>query len=121
MAMGDISYFQNIASLPPTHRSYERKSAVPAPLAVSDIKVADNAQKIAFDDQLRPWLPGTKTEALKEEKQKPVQESAQASKESIATVSSGTLSEFERIGTPLNMESDQNGGARRKWYKGFRR
>tara|TARA_R110002003_G_scaffold141_32_gene13130 strand:- start:11823 stop:13316 length:1494 start_codon:yes stop_codon:yes gene_type:complete len=123
MAMGDISYFQNIVSSPPTHRTYERKSAIPAPLEVSAIKVADNAQKIGVKDQLGPSLPmpGTKAEAPKEEKQKPVQESAKASKESIATVSSGTLSEYERVGTPVNMESDQNGGVRRKWYKGFRR
>jgi hypothetical protein len=109
MAMGDISFFQNIVSSPPTHRTYERKSAIPAPLDVSAIKVADNAQKIGVKDQLRPSLPmpGTKTEAPKEEKQKPVQESAKASKESIATVSSGTLSEYERVGTPVNMESDQ--------------
>jgi hypothetical protein len=96
-ATGEMWAFQNLKSSPPEHRSYKYKSAVPV-VDKLDSKVPKHDRNIEN-----------------------VQGEVGKSKDSIIFHSSDEEGEeYERLVTPANSESEHN-GARRKWYKGFRR
>jgi hypothetical protein len=107
-AMEGLGVFQSIAALPPKDRSSKQEGAVLPPLS-SGGKSASESFKEADGLQVRR---GAQTVMARGS----VQVEANKSTDSLASLSD----EFEKIETPGQDESDHN-GARKEWYKGFRR
>ncbi|KAF1918224.1 hypothetical protein BDU57DRAFT_192295 [Ampelomyces quisqualis] len=94
-AVEGITIFQNTSSSPPDLRSSKQKSA------------SESHEEVEGSES-RKVQPIKTREAVKVE--------ADKSTDSFVSLSR----EFERVGTPAQDESEHN-GAKRKWYKGFRR
>jgi hypothetical protein len=123
-AVAGLRPFQDLPSSTP-RTSFHRRSAVPEGLDLGKIKaVKEGAEELSSKD-----LPHEKTsdEAMTEvlEALEATEAAARgepslkesSSKESFATLSSD---DYEQVGSPTELETDEN-GVKRGWFKGFRK
>ncbi|KAF1939223.1 hypothetical protein EJ02DRAFT_457173 [Clathrospora elynae] len=107
----DASDYSNDESVPSfENRSFQLMSAVPAGLNLGKTKAAEEPGKENKEEVGDAKKGAATTAGLKVPKS-----IATPSVESLATASS---EEYEQIGTPTDMESDQN-GVKTRWFKGF--
>jgi hypothetical protein len=106
-AMEQWTIFQNMAASPPEHPLCKQESAAP-PLSNPVESASSRHKEVEEYRESRNAQPSKVEEA--------VQEEANKSNDSLASLSD----EFEKIEAPAQDETEHN-GAKRKWYKGFRR
>jgi hypothetical protein len=126
-AVAGLRPFQDLPSSTPNRTSFQRKSAVPEGLDLSKIMAVKEESEELTSKQVPPEK--TSDEAMAEVYEAleateaaarsgdVVEASRNSSKESFATVSSD---DYERVGSPAELETEHNGGKKR-WFGGFRK
>lgn len=84
---------------------FEHRSAVPKPLNLKAIEATkEKRSRAALEDEANDSAKGDEKGRIK--------------LDSVESLATGTSSEFENLSIP---DSSEHNGAKRKWYKGFRR
>ena len=97
------------------HRSFERKSAVPEGLDLNKIRAA----KVYRQSQDNPMSWPTHDTGARDTNVD-VEDAKQHAKALVESFETAESDDFERVGIP-NDDGTEHNGAKRKWYKGFRR
>jgi hypothetical protein len=123
-AIAGLHPFQDLPSSTP-RTSFPRRSAVPEGLDLEKIKAVkgrveelsskDVPREKTSDEAMAEVLEALEATEAAARGERSLKESS--SKESFATLSSD---DYEQVGSPTELETDEN-GVKRRWFKGFRK